>query len=184
MDPEGHSRGLERCSEQTRRKAATQSHGTTAVEAATSAGPPAGPRVRELAAVFVRKKRTRQMNGRSTEGRWSRGGRQRRGPRRPEVERLERDSFILLQHVYTVTGADPEVPVSAAHVGAQLGFAEDESARLVRYLSWIGFMKESAAGPHLALAPEGIHYLEHGAGRRRSVRADEKEVPIPVFLSH
>lgn len=99
------------------------------------------------------------------------------------MERLERESFILLQHVYTITGASPRVPVNAARVGIDLGFGEDETNRLVRYLSWVGFMKESAAGPHLALAAEGIDYVEHGAGRRHSVRADEKDVPIPVFLS-
>ena len=104
------------------------------------------------------------------------------GHRRPEVERLERDSFILLQHVYTITGASPEVPVNASRAGSDLGFAEDETSRLVRYLSWVGYMKESAAGPHLALAEEGIEYLEHGAGRRHTVRADERDVPIPVFL--
>ncbi len=102
--------------------------------------------------------------------------------RRPEVERLERDSFILLQHVYTVTGARPDVPVNAARVGNDLGFAEDETSRLVGYLNWIGFMKESAAGPHLSLAREGIEYLERRAGRRHSVRADV-DIPIPVFLA-
>jgi hypothetical protein len=106
-----------------------------------------------------------------------------RRDRRPEVERLERDSFILLQHVYTVTGATPGVPVNAARVGSDLGFAEQETSRLVRYLNWVGFMKESAAGPHLSLAEEGIEYLERKAGRRHSVRSDEKDIPIPVFLS-
>jgi hypothetical protein len=99
---------------------------------------------------------TRQMNQRSAD---RHGGRDRwegRTDRRPEVERLERDSFILLQHVYTMTGASPEVPVNAARVGIDLGFAEEETSRLVRYLNWVGFMKESAAGPHLSLAEEGI----------------------------
>lgn len=103
--------------------------------------------------------------------------------RQPEVERLERDSFILLQHVYTVTGADPAAPVNGSRVGMELGFAPDESSRLIHYLHWVGFMKESASGPHLSLAPEGIEYLEHRAGRRQSVRADsDKTIPIPVFL--
>ena len=103
--------------------------------------------------------------------------------REPEVERLERDSFILLQHVYTVTGADPEIPVNGSRVGIDLGFAPEEASRLIHYLHWIGYMNESASGPHLSLAPEGIDYLEHRAGRRHSVRADsEKTVPIPAFL--
>ena len=123
------------------------------------------------------------MNRRSADrtagrDRWD-GGRD----RQPEVERLERDSFILLQHVYTVTGARPDVPVNAARVGIDLGFAEEETSRLVRYLNWVGYMKESAAGPHLSLAEEGIEYLESKARRRHSVRADEKDIPIPVFHS-
>ena len=101
---------------------------------------------------------------------------------RPEVQRLERDSFILLQHAYTVTEADPCVPVNAARLGAELGFAEAEVCRLVDYLSWVGYLKQSAAGPHLSLASEGIHYLEEGAGRRQTVRASEAAPLLPVFI--
>lgn len=125
------------------------------------------------------------MDGRSRDNSRARkdGDREHHSPPRPEVQRLERDSYILLQHAYTLTGADPAVPVNATRLGADLGFAESETSRLVRYLSWIGYLKESAAGPHLALAEEAIEYLEEGAGRRHSVRADEKQVPIPVFVS-
>lgn len=140
-------------------------------------------RARGLAAAFVSETQTRQMNRPSADDQRRNDRWDRTDDRRPEVERLERESFILLQHVYTVTGASPAVPVNAARIGSDLGFGEDETMRLVRYLNWVGFMKESAAGPHLALAEEGIHYLEHGAGRRHSVRADEKDIPIPVFLS-
>ena len=113
------------------------------------------------------------------ESQWNR----RWGARSPEVERLERDSFILLQHAYTVTGATAGLPVNGTRLGHDLGFAEDEASRLINYLNWIGYLKESAAGPHLSLAPEGIEYLEHRAGRRHSVRAPgDQSVPIPLFL--
>lgn len=121
------------------------------------------------------------MNKRSADEHSRHGGRNNR--RRPELERLERDSFILLQHVYTVTGADPAMPVNGTRVGNDLGFAPDEASRLIHYLNWVGYMKESAAGPHLSLAPEGIEYLERRAGRRHSVRAEaDQAIPIPVFL--
>ena len=125
-----------------------------------------------------------QMNRRSrnSEGYRGAGRRDRARERSPELERLERDSFILLQHAYTLTGADPSVPVNSTRLGCELGFADTETSRLVRYLSWVGYLKESAAGPHLALSPEGIDYLERGARRRHTVRADESHVPIPVFL--
>jgi hypothetical protein len=127
----------------------------------------------------------RQMNRRSSERNWSRdrdNWHDERG-RSPQVERLERDSFILLQHVYTLTGANCGAPVNAGRAGADLGFAQEETSRLVWYLSWVGYMKESAAGPHLSIAEEGIDYLERGAGRRHSVRCDEKDIPIPVFMA-
>ncbi|HEX6925683.1 MAG TPA: hypothetical protein VF167_09635 [Longimicrobiaceae bacterium] len=101
----------------------------------------------------------------------------------PEVQRLERDSFILLQHAYAVTGSCPGRPVNPARLGAELGFDEEETSRLVNYLSWIGYLKESTMGPHLFLANEGIEYLEAGAGRRRTVRVDDKHVPLPLFIS-
>ena len=127
----------------------------------------------------------RQMNRQSPERNRTRheDNRERPSRRRPEVERLERDSFILLQHAYALTGADPTMPVNAKRLGCELGFAEEETSRLVRYLSWVGYMKESAAGPHLALAEPGIEYVEVGAGRRQTVRADGKALPLPVFLS-
>ena len=107
----------------------------------------------------------------------------RRGRRQPELERLERDSFILLQHVYTVTGADPAVAVNGSRVGQELGFAEEEASRLIHYLNWVGYMKQSAAGPHLSIAPGGVEYLEREAGRRHSVRAPtDQPLPIRVFL--
>ena len=107
----------------------------------------------------------------------------RRGRRHPDLERLERDSFILLQHVYTVTGADPAVAVNRSRVGQELGFAEEESSRLIHYLNWVGYMKQSAAGPHLSIARDGVEYLEREAGRRHSVRAPaDQPLPIRVFL--
>ena len=82
-----------------------------------------------------------------------------------------------------MTGADPDVPVNGSRVGIDLGFAPDESTRLIHYLNWIGYMKASAAGPHLSLSSEGIEYLEQHAGRRHSVRAaPDVTIPIPVFL--
>lgn len=85
---------------------------------------------------------------------------------------MERDSYILLQHVYTLTGADPRVPVSLTRAGGDLGFAPQEASRLVHHLNRVGYMRESATGLHLSLAPAGIDYLERNAGRRHSVRSD------------
>lgn len=105
------------------------------------------------------------------------------GARSPEIERLERDSFILLQHVYTVTSATPGAPVNGTRVGLELGFAPDEASRLINYLNWVGYMKQSAADPHLTIAPDGIDYLERDAGRRHSVRAPaDQPIPLPLFL--
>lgn len=101
---------------------------------------------------------------------------------RQPLRRLERESFILLQHAYTLAQGDPSSGVNPHRLSCDLCFGDVETERLVQYLSWLGYLRESPTGPHIVLSPSGIEYLEHACGRRRSVRAGNREVPLPLFL--
>lgn len=101
---------------------------------------------------------------------------------RQALRRLERESFILLQHAYTLAQGDSPCGVNPHRLSCDLCFDDVETERLVRYLSWLGYLRESPTGPHLVLSPLGIEYLEHACGRRRSVRAGSREVPPLLFL--
>lgn len=111
-----------------------------------------------------------------------RDGRERQEPasERQALRRVERESFILLQHAYTLAQDDPTIGVNPNRLRADLCLGDLEVDRLVRYLSWLGYLHESPTGPHLVISPVGIEYLEHACGRRRSVRAGDREIPPPL----
>ncbi len=122
------------------------------------------------------------MNERSSRRYTSQERRESPPDERQALRRLERESFILLQHAYTLAQDDSTGGVNPHRLSNDLCFGDVETERLVRYLSWLGYLRESPTGPHLVLSPSGVEYLEHACGRRRSVRAGSREVPLPLFL--
>ena len=84
--------------------------------------------------------------------------------------RCERESFILLQHVYTLASDDLKRSIRVARAAADLGLASAECWRLVDHLVRAGCLDEVGRGGELSLTATGVHYVERGAGRRRSVR--------------
>ena len=119
------------------------------------------------------------MNDRSSIKHGLRGARERQEPasERQALRRVERESFIVLQHAYTLAQDDPSMGVNPNRLRNDLCFGDLEVDRLVRYLSWLGYLQQSPSGPHLVISPIGVEYLEHACGRRRSVRAGNREVP-------
>ena len=89
------------------------------------------------------------------------------------VEREERNTFVLLQHAYTLAEADPEVRLSGWHLGDALGLPREEAGRLIRHLVWHGYLEERGAGPEVSVTPQGVDYIERLAWRRQSVRVPE-----------
>src|SRR5690606_22609536 len=68
---------------------------------------------------------------------------------RQRLRRIERDSFILIQHAYSLGAGTNEITVNPHRLLCDLGFTEEEVAQLVRYLYWVGFLRDTPAGPHL-----------------------------------
>ena len=76
--------------------------------------------------------------------------------RRQTLRRIERDSFILIQHAYALSGGNREVLVNPHRLLCDLGFTEDEVAQLLRYLYWIGFLRDAPGGAHLTLSDAAV----------------------------
>lgn len=90
-----------------------------------------------------------------------------------EAERGERESFILLQHAYTLSEGESGVAIPADRLGHELGFGADQLAALVRHLERVGYLAVEGGGRRAAVSPAGVEYIERLAWRRRSVRAPE-----------
>lgn len=101
--------------------------------------------------------------------------------RHQALRRIERDSFILIQHAYALSGGNRQVLVHPHRLLCDLGFTEDEVAQLLRYLSWIGYLRDAPGTSHLTLSDEAVTYLEHERGRRCSVRCDAEPEVLEVI---
>lgn len=89
-----------------------------------------------------------------------------------EAEQRERESFILLQHVYTVTEADPGRSVISSTIARDLGFSEAEASELIEHLGGLGYFEEHS-DRELGMSTKAIEYIEGLAWRRHSVRREQ-----------
>ena len=93
--------------------------------------------------------------------------------RDPDKERLERASYVVLQHICTLADETQE-ELSARRITADLGLGDQEALAVLRRLSdahmiqWDGMDDVSCRW-------EGREYLERRAGRRHSVRTVASE---------
>jgi hypothetical protein len=85
-----------------------------------------------------------------------------------EAERHERNSFIVLQHVYTITTERPGFPPH--RIADDLALARGEAAEIIGHLIDIGFLERLPGSLAIRLTPQGSDYIERLAWRRRSVR--------------
>ncbi len=90
--------------------------------------------------------------------------------RDPEREALERNSFIVLQHLHAVTGGNPRILTHLWRLGDALGMQRPEVEEAADFLAEQNFCSFPTSGPLLAITSEGIRYLAHDAWRRKSVR--------------
>lgn len=103
---------------------------------------------------------------RSSEAEWS-----------PEQERRERESFVVLQHLYTLSDANPAESLPSGRIRDALGFSEPGFGELVEHLATVGYVTRIGGGSLLSITPAGAEYIERLAWRRRSVRAPPAEPP-------
>jgi len=89
-----------------------------------------------------------------------------------EREALERNSFIVLQHLHAMTGGNPRLLGHLWRLGDALGMQRDEVEEAADVLAEQRFCTFPTNGPLVAITTEGVQYLEHDSWRRRSVRAE------------
>lgn len=93
-----------------------------------------------------------------------------RQPRDPEIERQERERFIVLLHVYNLTwrAFAPALPIP--RLADTLALRRDDAEAIVSLLLHHALVRAVGGGGAVEVAPRGVEYVEHLAGRRRSLR--------------
>ena len=90
-----------------------------------------------------------------------------------DVVLRERDTFIILQHVYTLSESRPEgLPVT--EIATDLALAPERAESLVEHLLNIDFLR-LVGSREVAVTPAGVAYVEELAWRRRTVRLEAPE---------
>jgi hypothetical protein len=90
--------------------------------------------------------------------------------RDPTLERQERDAFLVLFHIFNVSAGDPDVELAADQVARDLAFEMRDASLLIDHLVMCGHVRCRIEGG-LCITPFGKDYIDHEAGRRRSVRS-------------
>lgn len=99
--------------------------------------------------------------------------------REEERIRMERESFVVLQHMYTLSGGDDGAAVALPRVSGELGFEAPRFTRLIDHLAAVGHVSPIAGGTFAAITAAGVDYIERLAWRRRSVRLAREESTNP-----
>jgi hypothetical protein len=100
-----------------------------------------------------------------------------------ETEEKERISFILLQHVYSLSREDDGVLV-VGRIASALALPVAEVVQIVAHLTYTGFLSWEGTGRPVGITEKGIEYIEHLAHRRHSLRLpreDAATVPGTAF---
>jgi hypothetical protein len=84
--------------------------------------------------------------------------------------RQERMRFEVLRMLHQATHGDPDQRVEAWGFAHDLGVWEEELQNTVVWLEQAGYLRVYHPGLAISITLAGIHYLEHGAGRRRTIR--------------
>ncbi|MEX2583553.1 MAG: hypothetical protein WD766_09770 [Gemmatimonadota bacterium] len=90
--------------------------------------------------------------------------------RKGEEWALERDAYVVLLHLYTVTQAAPSAALAPERITRDLGFTESNSDVILRALLYEGYVEHCGSAQGLTLTGKGSDYIERKAGRRRSLR--------------
>lgn len=77
-----------------------------------------------------------------------------------DLNEKKANRFRFLNHVYEATGGDETPSVNMWEVGNELGFAEDETQRIVDYLVGEGLIDYRAMGGEIELKHYGIVQVE------------------------
>jgi len=86
-----------------------------------------------------------------------------------ERERKERERFIVLLHVYTVTAHEWSA-VTVERIASALALAYDEARAILDLLLLHSYVVPVGGGTGVVVGKRGAEYIERLAGRRRSLR--------------
>lgn len=78
--------------------------------------------------------------------------------------------FELLLMLYRACSAETDRPVQALRFAQGLGVWEEEVWNAFVWLEQAGLARIHGAGPVVSLTLAGRRYMEHDAGRRRTIR--------------
>lgn len=87
--------------------------------------------------------------------------------------RKERELYIVLQHLHTISDADPAEAVLCSRIALDLGFRKENCAALLEFLIRSGYARRRGNGHHVAITPAGVEYVQRLAWQRRLVGAPE-----------
>ena len=85
------------------------------------------------------------------------------------AERLEREAYDVLLHVFTLCGASPDVECAELLLARDLAFEGSHLSLLIDHLVMSGCVRRRVGGG-LFITSTGSDYIEHAARNRRSVR--------------
>ena len=89
--------------------------------------------------------------------------------------------YEVLQMLYRASEANAGRQVSTWRFAHHLGVWEEEVWNSLMWLEQAGYVRILGAGPLVSITLAGIHYLEHEARRRKTVRGiappDEDVLP-------
>jgi hypothetical protein len=86
------------------------------------------------------------------------------------LEERERRRFLVLSRILTLCEGDVGTVMLCSRIADDLGLGRSEAANLFSDLIEAGYLADAGAGPAVSITPQGVLYVEHRAGRRRSVR--------------
>jgi hypothetical protein len=91
-----------------------------------------------------------------------------------EQRTLERELYIVLLHLYSLSEEIPPGAWDAETIMRDLGFSAERVQLVLRALLGAGLLGRPTSGEGFVLTPRATVYLQGGAGRRRSVRLQDE----------
>jgi len=97
-----------------------------------------------------------------------------------DVERQQRESFLLLVHLFSVSGGDGSVPLSELDLARDLAFDHPTVLRSIEHLTTTGHLRWDADG-ELFITARGVEYVAAEAGNRQTVRDALPDLGAPAL---
>jgi hypothetical protein len=98
------------------------------------------------------------------------------------LEEKRRRRLAFMERLYQRADGERGERASSTEIGAELGWSDDETFKIVRYLIDEGLIERPAMGPSVGLTHAGVREMEEALGNPH--RATEHFPPISVIVVH